>query len=184
MARHKIVTHRCYYPMMQKHLPTIEETIDFIKLAHWGQIDKAGKPYHEHPIAVMGRLPEDSPLEWKLAALLHDVIEDTGHTRATLSAAGFSDDVLDIVDLVTITDKLIPYPTKIRSIIDSGNEGAIRVKFADMTENTSPSRMNHLPEDEQLELRQKYAFPYQMLKKAVAELDAVKNPLEQSVNAR
>ena len=161
---------------MQKPLPTIEETIAFVKLAHWGQLDKAGLPYHEHPIKVMGRLPEDVPLEWKLAALLHDVIEDTGHTRETLSAAGYSDEVLDIVDLVTISDKTIPYPTKIRKIIDSGNEGAIRVKFADMSENTSPERMNHLPEEDQLELRQKYAFPYQMLKRAIAEIDAAKAP--------
>lgn len=155
-------------------LPTIEETIEFIKIAHAGQVDKAGKPYYLHPVAVMGNLPEDSPIEYKLAALLHDVLEDTPHTRTTLKAIGFSDAVLDIVELVTLEKNDVPYPTKIRAIIESGNEGAIRVKYADMTHNSSRERLHHLPEDDQQTLRQKYAFPKKMLEKAIAEIDAAK----------
>ena len=40
-------------------MPTIEETIAFIKQAHAGQVDKVGREYYHHPIAVMQRLPDD-----------------------------------------------------------------------------------------------------------------------------
>ncbi|MDX1975862.1 MAG: hypothetical protein SFT92_09350 [Rickettsiales bacterium] len=63
---------------MSELQPTTEDLIDFIKVAHAGQIDKgAGKPYWEHPVAVMNELPDFASPELKAAALLHDVKEDT-----------------------------------------------------------------------------------------------------------
>lgn len=153
-------------------MPTIEETIAFIQIAHAGQMDKSGKPYYEHPIAVMGRLPEYATESERIAALLHDVVEDTSHTRESLTELGYSDEVLDIVELVTLDDdKSIPYPTKIKAIIDSGNVSAMRVKFADMSENSSEARLRLLPEERQTELRNKYRIPLQMLAVALEKLD-------------
>jgi hypothetical protein len=67
-------------------MPTVDETIAFIKRAHAGQVDKAGNPYWQHPVSVMGRLGPDATESEKLAALLHDVIEDTDHAAADLLA--------------------------------------------------------------------------------------------------
>lgn len=161
--------------------PTIGQTIDFIIRAHAGQLDKSGKPYHLHPISVMERLDENAPVEYKLAALLHDVLEDTDYTRDDLAELGYCPEVLDIVELVTFEKDHIPYPAKIRGIIESGNEGAIRVKFADMSDNSSRERLVDLPEEDQQRLRRKYQFPLQMLKAAVEALDIIAAPEKRQI---
>lgn len=58
-------------------MPSIDETIAFIRSAHVGQTDKAGAPYWRHPVSVMERLGADATEDEKLVALLHDVVEDT-----------------------------------------------------------------------------------------------------------
>lgn len=60
----------------------LDDVIDFIKVAHAGQVDKgANRPYWEHPVAVMKTLPPFASNELKKAALLHDAIEDTAFKR-------------------------------------------------------------------------------------------------------
>ena len=59
-----------------KH-PTVEQTRHLIQLLHYGQTDKAGKPYHEHCERVADLLGEDTTDEERIVALLHDVLEDT-----------------------------------------------------------------------------------------------------------
>jgi len=63
-------------------MASIESLINFIKIAHAGQIDKgAGKPYWEHPFSVMQSLPPFASDELKQASLLHDAPEDTAFVR-------------------------------------------------------------------------------------------------------
>ena len=69
--------------------------------AHTGQSRRSGEPYIIHPLAVAGvlagmRMDHQS----LMAAMLHDVIEDTGVTRDGL-AAQFGDPVADLVDGVS-----------------------------------------------------------------------------------
>lgn len=81
----------------------------------------------------MSRLPTDCDHEVKLAALLHDVLEDTAHTRADLEALGYSRRTLDAVELLTLQPGDVrPFPEKIEALIASGNRDALMVKFADM----------------------------------------------------
>ena len=49
--------------------------LDFAAKAHSGQVDKAGVSYIYHPIAVALHMNSETG---KIAALLHDVIEDSG----------------------------------------------------------------------------------------------------------
>lgn len=49
--------------------------------AHKGQVDKAGKPYIEHPAHVAASVQGDAA---KAVAWLHDVVEDTPLTFADL----------------------------------------------------------------------------------------------------
>ncbi len=151
-------------------MPTIEETISFIKDAHAGQVDKAGKAYYHHPVAVMRRLPSDIDDDVKMAALLHDVIEDTSYTRQRLAELGYSERTLDAVELVTQKpDDARPYAEKIDAIIASGNRDAIEVKFADMSENFDPSRLAALEPERRDYFIQKYSGPIEALKAALAE---------------
>ena len=82
-------------------LGRIRAAYDMARLAHSGQLRKDGSPYVTHCIAAadisvdMG-LDEDSII----AALLHDVIEDTNLTHADIGRQ-FGDAVADIVEGVT-----------------------------------------------------------------------------------
>ena len=149
-------------------MPTIEETIRFIKEAHAGQVDKSGKDYYHHPIAVMNRLPPDAACEVKLAALLHDVLEDTPFTSEQLADMGYSERTLKAVELVTQKpNDAHAYSEKIDAIIASGNRDAIQVKFADMSENFDPSRLAALEPERRDYFTQKYAGPIQALRLAL-----------------
>jgi len=69
--------------------------------AHRGQVRKSGEPFVYHPLAtgaILAELRLDATTI--AAALLHDVLEDTGVTKAEL-AGQFGDEVAEIVDGVT-----------------------------------------------------------------------------------
>ena len=82
-------------------LGRIRAAYDLARLAHSGQLRKDGSPYVTHCVATadisvdMG-LDEDSIV----AALLHDVIEDTNLTHEDI-ARQFGDSIADIVEGVT-----------------------------------------------------------------------------------
>jgi Guanosine polyphosphate pyrophosphohydrolases/synthetases len=74
--------------------------------AHDGQTRSTGEPYIIHPIAVARILAEMRlDCETLMAALLHDVIEDTEVTKDDLQQR-FGDVVADLVDGVSKLDKL------------------------------------------------------------------------------
>ncbi len=74
--------------------------------AHEGQTRSSGEPYITHPVAVTGILA-DMRLDHEtlMAALLHDVIEDTDYTKADL-AERFGDTVAGLVEGVSKLDKI------------------------------------------------------------------------------
>ncbi|MCS6945366.1 MAG: bifunctional (p)ppGpp synthetase/guanosine-3',5'-bis(diphosphate) 3'-pyrophosphohydrolase [Sutterellaceae bacterium] len=87
-------------------LQKVKEAYRFSDAAHLGQFRKSGEPYITHPIAVAETLAE-----WKLdaaaiqAALLHDVLEDSGISKQEL-AAKFGPVVAELVDGVSKLDRL------------------------------------------------------------------------------
>jgi RelA/SpoT family (p)ppGpp synthetase len=74
--------------------------------AHEGQKRKSGEPYIYHPIAVALILAE-MRMDHKclMAALLHDVIEDTPHSKEKLIAV-FDKEIADLVDGVSKLTKI------------------------------------------------------------------------------
>ena len=78
----------------------------FSEAAHQGQMRASGEEYITHPLAVTAICAS-----WKLdiqallAALLHDVVEDTGITKADI-AAQFGPAVAELVDGVSKLDKI------------------------------------------------------------------------------
>lgn len=74
--------------------------------AHEGQKRRSGEPYIIHPLAVTYILAQlHADVQTLCAALLHDVIEDTGKTRQELSHA-FDDKVAELVDGVSKLSKM------------------------------------------------------------------------------
>jgi len=59
-------------------LPRIREAYDFAEQAHHGQVRKSGEPYIQHPLAVADIVVSmQMDILSIIAALLHDVVEDT-----------------------------------------------------------------------------------------------------------
>jgi guanosine-3',5'-bis(diphosphate) 3'-pyrophosphohydrolase len=84
----------------------LAEAYRFSGAAHAGQRRQSGEPYISHPLAVAEILAG-----WRLdgqalvAALLHDVMEDTSVTKAEISDT-FGKPVADLVDGVSKLDKI------------------------------------------------------------------------------
>ncbi|MDM7322417.1 MAG: bifunctional GTP diphosphokinase/guanosine-3',5'-bis pyrophosphate 3'-pyrophosphohydrolase [Gammaproteobacteria bacterium] len=78
----------------------------FAKQAHDGQLRVSGEPYITHPVAV-ARILADLRMDEKtiIAALLHDVIEDTPTARDQI-AAEYGDEVAHLVDGVSKLDQI------------------------------------------------------------------------------
>ena len=79
-------------------MSTLERAIEIAARRHEGQVDKAGKPYILHPIRVM--LAVQTPNE-RMAAVLHDVVEDTSATFEDLERERFPAEVVDAVRALT-----------------------------------------------------------------------------------
>lgn len=84
----------------------IMAALAFAEEAHRGQSRASGDPYVAHPLAVATILAElrmDAPTI--VAALLHDVVEDTAYTLADIEQQ-FGSEVAQLVDGVTKLDRL------------------------------------------------------------------------------
>ena len=83
------------------HIEAVNKAFHFAEDAHTGQTRKSGEPYISHPLAVAKILAEmHMDHQCLMAALLHDVIEDTGVPKHTLGKE-FSPDVAELVDGVS-----------------------------------------------------------------------------------
>ena len=116
---------------------TQTEIAKFIAIqAHEGQLDKAGKPYIEHPRTVADAVEDDVA---KAVAWLHDVVEDTSMTFDDLQAAGIASEVINHLRLLT-HDKSVPYMEYIAAL--KNDPVAREVKLADLRHNSDLSRLN------------------------------------------
>src|ERR1700730_4023020 len=100
------LTERLKVSLSSGEIQKIRDAFKFSDAAHLGQFRKSGEPYITHPIAVAGTLAE-----WHLdsaaiqAALLHDVMEDSGIGKQQL-AEHFGPTVAELVDGVSKLDRL------------------------------------------------------------------------------
>ena len=125
--------------------------------AHKDQVDKSGLPYVFHPF----HLAEQMTDEWTtVAALLHDVVEDTAYTFDDLQAMGYPKEVLEALKLLTHDDDM-PYLAYVAKI--KVNPIARAVKLADLRHNSDLTRLD-VVDQKALERAAKY-------RKAIALLE-------------
>ena len=116
-------------------MSTLERAIAIAASAHAGQLDKAGQPYILHPLRVMLRVQGEQE---RIAAVLHDVVEDTSVTMEQLAAEGFSSEALAAISALT----KLPGETRIAAAQRAAaNKIARTVKLADNAENMDLSRI-------------------------------------------
>jgi (p)ppGpp synthase/HD superfamily hydrolase len=118
----------------------IEEAIRIAVEAHRGQKDRGGAPYILHPLRMMFRVQTDAE---RMAAVLHDVVEDTAWTLDDLRGRGFPEEVVEAVDGLTRRAGL-------SSVAFVARAGALpvarRVKIADLEDNMDVRRTGTLSE--------------------------------------
>src|SRR5512138_612522 len=89
-----------------KDIESIEQAYAVARAAHSGQYRQSGEPYITHPLAVAKILAEwHLDAQALMAALLHDVVEDTPTTKTEI-ARSFGKPVAELVDGVSKIDRI------------------------------------------------------------------------------
>ena len=92
--------------MTEDEVAFVMKAYEYAKAMHKDQKRKSGEPYIMHPVNVAIILADlDMDVETIIAALLHDVVEDTPATYDDVKNM-FSEDIANIVDGVTKLNKL------------------------------------------------------------------------------
>jgi hypothetical protein len=125
--------------------------------AHEGQVDKAGKPYIEHPMRVMNM---GKTVEEKIAGVLHDVVEDSDWTFEMLEKEGIPKDVMDALRCVTKLSEDEDYDHFIERV--KTNPLAVKVKLNDLKDNMDITRLGEVAEKDLGRLN-KYIRAYRQL---------------------
>ena len=128
-------------------MPTLEDAIMLAAEKHRLQRDLGGEPYILHPLAVMLKMSTETE---RMAAMLHDVVEDTDVTLDDLRDMGYQAEVINAVDCLTKPEK-DPEPEfdkdqRYESFIErvATNPVARGVKLADLSENMDVPRAKAL----------------------------------------
>ena len=103
--------------------------------AHQNQLDKNGAPYILHPIRVMLKMEGEEKM---IAAVLHDVVEDSDWTLDRLRGEGFSERIINLVDLLSRRDAET-YDEFIQRI--RMDPTAVEIKLADLEDNMDLTRL-------------------------------------------
>lgn len=130
--------------------------------AHKDQCDKQGVPYVFHPYHVAEQMDDEIAV---CVALLHDVMEDTDMTESDLRAAGFPDEVIEPLRLLT-HEPGVPYMDYVQRIAE--NNVATRVKLADLQHNSDITRLDRVTEKD-LERVRKYSKAAEFLTQRLAD---------------
>ena len=139
----------------------LARAIEIAASAHATQVDKGGAPYVLHPLRMMMKQVTEAAM---IAAVLHDVVEDTPWTPEALRAEGFPEDVLEAVACLTKRkgEEYADFITRA-----GANPIARVVKLADLEDNMD---LRRIPEPAQRDFDRlaKYRRSWETLKRMEA----------------
>ena len=129
-------------------MASLERAIEIAATAHAGQLDRSGQPYVLHPLRVMLAVKSEHE---RMAAALHDVVEDSSITYDDLISEGFPTEVVEAVRALT--------RGKGESRIDAARKAvrnpiARAVKLADVADNMDISRISNPTEKDHARQRE------------------------------
>ena len=131
-------------------LPLFERALTLASVRHAGQKDKGGAPYVMHVIRVMMGVNSSDE---KLAALLHDLLEDTETTEKELLEYGFAPHTVELVKLLSRAENE-DYMDYIRRL--SVEKSAVLIKLSDLKDNKDRTRQKEKLDKEDIERLKKY----------------------------
>lgn len=159
-----VITIYMFGVCMEYGVKELGRAAKYALVAHKGQLDGQGEPYIGHPyrvaemvgnIAFCVGMSQSSIYMVKIAAVLHDVIEDCGVSFDEVKdELNLGDDIVGILWLLTRKPDE-EYGEFIGRIVSSNNIYAILVKISDILDNLDPTRV--LP-DEQTSIRLKTRY--------------------------
>ena len=132
----------------------LQQTLEYATKVHEGQTSKNGTPFIYHPMAVAGIVGDNfhNNETLQIAALLHDVVEDTNTTCDDLKDIGFPERVVTAVHYLTRQEGEL-YKVFINRC--STNKDAMKIKMCDIIHNIR--RASDLPDkDEEKGLRRRW----------------------------
>ena len=139
-------------------MSTLERAIEIAHEAHWGQRDKAGNDYIDHPMRVMAM---GKTMEEKIVGVLHDVVEDSKEwSFERLEQEGFAPEIIEALRCVTKRSEDEPYDKFIARV--KTNKLAVAVKLNDLTDNMDIRRLPYLS-DKDVKRLKKYLKAYKQL---------------------
>ncbi|SHE74578.1 GTP pyrophosphokinase [Modicisalibacter ilicicola DSM 19980] len=130
-----------YLPLDE--IQQVKRAFYYAEQAHDGQCRRSGEPYVTHPLAVSNILANmHMDHQSLMAAMLHDVIEDTGISKKAL-AAQFGEPVAELVDgvskltQITFEDKAVAQAENFQKMVMAMSQDirVIIVKLADRLHN-------------------------------------------------
>lgn len=131
------------------YTPLTKKAMKLCFEAHKDQVDKSGLPYVFHPFHLAEEMQDEQST---VAALLHDVAEDTDLSLEEIYEYGFGEEVMAALALLTHGDG-VPYMEYVAAI--KQNPIARAVKLADLKHNSDLSRLDEIS-PKALERREKY----------------------------
>ena len=172
----------------------VELALEIAKRAHQGQTDKLGADYINHPIRVhrnlltndeFKALDSQARQDCEVAALLHDVIEDSGDNgserfeKEDLLALGFTPRSVELVELLTRKPG-VEKDDYYRAI--NANKLARLVKWADIADNLNKFRTDDLEPETYERLQDRYRHALTMIPLSVAGLAWMADAKEYSLS--
>ncbi len=137
--------------------------------AHYGQVDRGKTPYIFHPMHVAEQMKDEDST---VVAILHDILEDTPVSAEFLLRKGIPERLVTAVNILTRGENE-PYSEYLNRVIQSENELAVRVKYADVLHNMDESRTRtgKLPKY----LEDRYRHAEEVLRKALDAMEEHEN---------
>lgn len=143
-----------------------ERALKLVSIIFQDKKDKEGEPYINHLIRVSKKLKNHNT---RVAGLLHDTIEDIEYMSFnSLTELKFNDEIIELIRLVT-KDPSLNYHDQITKIIVSNNIEAIKLKYADMSDNYDLERLKKLSPEQQEYFHHKYGPEIIRLKEILEE---------------
>ena len=155
------------YKIVKETDDLIYKSLEIVTKLFNEKCDKGGFPYVIHLLKVYSGVSEY--LE-KVCALLHDVVEDTDVTYDDLKNVGYSNEIIDILRILTKL-KGEDYRKYIDRIINSNNIHAMNIKLADLRHNMDLSRIKNPTANDYERISKRYEPAYERINVKLKEME-------------
>ncbi len=155
------------YKRIKETEELIYKSLEIVSKVFSEKCDKGGFPYVIHLLKVYSGVSDYTE---KVCALLHDIIEDTDVTYDDLRKVGYSDEIIDILTILTKL-KGEDYRDYIKRIIDSENYHAMNIKLADLRHNMDSGRIKNPTQNDYERITKRYEPAYEKISNKLNEME-------------